>query len=169
VVPWDGAAPDAAELRGWLRDRLPEYMVPSAFVALDAVPLTPNGKTDRRRLPAPAQVEQERSYAAPAEGTEAEVGRIWEEVLGVERMGVHDHFFERGGHSLKATQVVSRVRSAFGADLTLRDLFDAPTLGEFAARVEARTPRAAEEALEDRLDWLESLSEEEALRLLGEV
>jgi amino acid adenylation domain-containing protein len=169
VVPRDGAAPDAAELRGWLRDRLPEYMVPSAFVALDAVPLTPNGKTDRRRLPAPAQVEQERSYAAPAEGTEAEVGRIWEEVLGVERMGVHDHFFERGGHSLKATQVVSRVRSAFGADLTLRDLFDAPTLGEFAARVEARTPRAAEEALEDRLDWLESLSEEEALRLLGEV
>ncbi|HEX8275786.1 MAG TPA: amino acid adenylation domain-containing protein [Longimicrobiaceae bacterium] len=169
VTPAGDAAPSAAELRAWLRERLPEYMVPAAYVALDSIPLTPNGKTDRRALPAPEQSGPAAPHVAPRTPVEEEVAAIWAEVLGLETVGVHDNFFEHGGHSLRATQVVSRVRGALGAELSLRDLFDAPTVAEFAARVEARRPPASAEAIEDRLEWLESLSEEEALRLLGEL
>ncbi|HEV2736910.1 MAG TPA: amino acid adenylation domain-containing protein, partial [Longimicrobiaceae bacterium] len=161
---------DAAELRGWLRERLPEYMVPAAFVAVDSIPLTPNGKVDRRALPAPEQGGPGEAYVAPRTTAEEQVAAIWAEVLGLERVGVTESFFELGGHSLRATQVVSRVRAALGVDdLSLRDLFDAPTLADFAARVEARVPQPSAEGIEDRLEWLESLSEEEALRLLGEM
>ncbi|MET0397710.1 MAG: amino acid adenylation domain-containing protein [Longimicrobiaceae bacterium] len=168
LVAYAAGGPDEAELRAWLRERLPEYMVPAAFVAVDAIPLTPNGKVDRRALPAPEPSRPAAERAAPRTPLEAEVAAIWTEVLGGEPVGVGDNFFELGGHSLRATQVVSRARGAFGVELSVRDLFDAPTVADFAARIEARRPAPAEE-MEDRLEWLESLSEEEALRLLGEL
>ncbi|HEX2187796.1 MAG TPA: amino acid adenylation domain-containing protein [Longimicrobiaceae bacterium] len=168
AVPRPDASADAAELRAWLRERLPEFMVPGAWVFLDAIPLTPNGKTDRRALPAPAQDALGPEHVEPRTPTEEQVAAIWREVLAVERLGVDDDFFALGGHSLRATQVVSRVRSLLGVDLSLRDLFDAPTVAELAARVDAARP-APEAEVEDRLEWLESLSEEEALRLLGEL
>ncbi|HEX2081523.1 MAG TPA: amino acid adenylation domain-containing protein, partial [Longimicrobium sp.] len=139
VVADEGArAPDAAELRAHARVRLPEYMVPSAFVVLAALPRTPNGKLDRGALPAPdASAACGTEYAAPRTPTEARLAAVFAEVLGVPRAGIHDDFFTLGGHSLLATRVVSRVREAFGVELPLRALFEAPTVDRLAARVEA--------------------------------
>ncbi|MGV9700199.1 amino acid adenylation domain-containing protein [Streptomyces sp. NPDC003470] len=120
---------DTSALRAHLRRDLPDYMVPAAFVPLERIPLTPNGKTDRRALPAPAF---DRSglgavYTAPRTDAERTVAEVWSEVLGVDRIGVHDDFFALGGHSLLATQVVSRLRRRLGADVPVRTLFSAPT------------------------------------------
>ncbi|HLL47353.1 MAG TPA: condensation domain-containing protein, partial [Longimicrobiaceae bacterium] len=134
VTTHGGEPLGTAELRAWLRGRMPEHMVPGALVVLDAMPLTEHGKVDRRALPAPAGAE---SYAAPATPTEEVVAAIWAEVLGRDRVGVHEDFFELGGHSLLATRVVSRVRRALGVELPLRALFDAPTVAGTAARVGA--------------------------------
>ncbi|MET0396317.1 MAG: non-ribosomal peptide synthase/polyketide synthase, partial [Longimicrobiaceae bacterium] len=136
VVPAEGARPTAGELRARLQGRLPEHMVPGAFVLLEALPLTPTGKVDRRALPAPAgpAAAEHVSPRTPAEGVLAE---IWGDVLGAERVGVDEDFFELGGHSLLATRVVSRVRAAFGVELPLRALFEAPTVGALAARIDA--------------------------------
>jgi amino acid adenylation domain-containing protein len=136
VVPAEGSAPEAAELRGHLREHVPEYMVPSAFVGLDAFPLTPNGKIDRRPLPAPEGYAAGDAYEAPRSPTEEIVAGVWAEVLGAGRVGVRDDFFALGGHSLLATRVVSRMRDAFGVELPLRALFEAPTVGGLAGRVE---------------------------------
>ncbi|MET0396580.1 MAG: amino acid adenylation domain-containing protein [Longimicrobiaceae bacterium] len=125
-------------LRAAARERLPEYMVPSAFVVLDALPLTSNGKLDRAALPAPDTAgAREGAHAAPRTPTEARMAAAWAEVLGLERVGVHDNFFDLGGHSLLATQVASRVREALGADLPLRALFEAPTVAELSLRVDS--------------------------------
>ncbi|HEX2189372.1 MAG TPA: amino acid adenylation domain-containing protein, partial [Longimicrobiaceae bacterium] len=140
VAPAPGAAgaPDPAALRAALRARMPEYMVPSAFVVLEALPVTPNGKVDRAALPAPdASAEREGAYVPPRTPAEEVLAGIWAEALGVERVGVEDDFFDLGGHSLLATRVASRVREAFRAELPLRALFEAPTVAELAARIEA--------------------------------
>ncbi|MFL6196133.1 MAG: amino acid adenylation domain-containing protein [Thermoanaerobaculia bacterium] len=131
-----GDAP-AEALRQGLRDQLPDYMVPAAFVTLPALPLTPNGKVDRKALPAPDGQAQAEGYVAPRTPVEEVVAGIWAEVLGLERVGVADHFFALGGHSLLATRVMSRLRAALGVEVPLRDLFAAPRLADFAARVEA--------------------------------
>ncbi|HEX2091099.1 MAG TPA: condensation domain-containing protein, partial [Longimicrobiaceae bacterium] len=131
------ALPPAAELRARLRERLPEHLVPAALVALDALPRTPNGKLDRRALPAPEPVDTAEAYLAPRTPVEAALAAIWAEVLAVEAVGVHDDFFALGGHSLLATRVVSRVRDGVGAELPVRALFEAPTVEQLAARVEA--------------------------------
>ncbi|MCP3105513.1 amino acid adenylation domain-containing protein, partial [Myxococcus sp. K15C18031901] len=140
LVAWlthPGAAPEVVSLRDFLKQRLPEYMVPAAFVPLDAIPLTPNGKVDARALPAPEASALATPYEAPVTPTEERLAAVWSEVLGVERVGRNDNFFELGGHSLLATQVVSRVRSVAEVELPLRELFESPTVAGLAARVEA--------------------------------
>ncbi|HET7234051.1 MAG TPA: amino acid adenylation domain-containing protein, partial [Longimicrobium sp.] len=136
---------DAETMRAALRGTLPDYMIPAAFVVLDAIPLTPNGKVDRKALPAPEPVAAA-AYVAPREGVEAALAAIWAQVLGVERVGAGDSFFELGGHSLVATRLLARVRAVFGAELPLRALFEAPTLAELAGRVSAARGGGAREA-----------------------
>src|SRR5438094_243735 len=125
------AVPTVAELREALKAKLPDYMVPSAFVLLEALPLTPNGKVDRKALPAPGATVAP-SYIAPRTGAEELLASIWSDVLGIETIGREDHFFEIGGHSLLATQVVSRIRATFGVELALKTMFEAPTLAALA-------------------------------------
>ncbi|HEX5872905.1 MAG TPA: amino acid adenylation domain-containing protein, partial [Longimicrobium sp.] len=127
VVGTEGDAPSADALRDHLRTRLPEFMVPSAFVTLDALPLNPNGKVDRKALPAPELASAE-AYVAPRTQMEAALAAILVDVLGAERVGVHDNFFALGGHSLLAMRVISRVRDATGAEVPLRALFESPTV-----------------------------------------
>ncbi|WP_164003055.1 non-ribosomal peptide synthetase, partial [Pyxidicoccus caerfyrddinensis] len=130
----------AGALRERLLEKLPEYMVPSAFVVLEAFPLTPSGKADRKALPAPESSASAPEYVAPRTPTEELLAGLFAQLLRVPRVGVHDSFFELGGHSLLATQLVSRVRSTFGTELPLRALFEAPTLQELASRIDfART------------------------------
>ncbi|WP_193076029.1 non-ribosomal peptide synthetase [Pseudomonas sp. FME51] len=121
------------ELRAHLRIALPDYMVPSHLVFLEKMPLTPNGKLDRKALPAPAASQLQQEYVAPQSELEQQIAAIWADVLKVEKVGLNDNFFELGGHSLLATQVISRIRQALDIELPLRTLFETPVLGEFAA------------------------------------
>jgi amino acid adenylation domain-containing protein len=129
-----GAAPEA--LREHLRQSLPEYMVPGAFVPLAALPQTPTGKLDPRTLPAPEYGPAEERYTAPRTPVEAALAEIWEEVLGVEGVGVNDNFFELGGHSLLIMRLLARVRAAFGVDISIRDVFSRFTLEAMAGEIE---------------------------------
>jgi amino acid adenylation domain-containing protein len=122
-------------LRQALSRTLPDYMVPAQLMWLDALPHTPNGKLDRRALPAPDALQSETAYAAPRTPTEQALSEIWSQVLKIERVGVHDNFFELGGHSLLAVQVASAVRSRLGVEVPLSALFAGPTLGQFAQAV----------------------------------
>ncbi len=160
----------AGELRSYLRERLPEYMIPSAFVELAELPLTPNGKIDRRALPAPEEgrLESGKEYVAPQTPVEETLVKLWEEVLGVERVGVHDNFFELGGHSLLATQLASRLRVAFEMELPLRIIFESPTVARLAAAIEQRQSEAVnEEEKYQILAQINQLSDEEVRLLLA--
>ncbi|MEW6737661.1 MAG: amino acid adenylation domain-containing protein, partial [Acidobacteriota bacterium] len=130
---------NVSELRTYLQQRLPEYMIPAAFVKLDKLPLSPNGKVDRRALPAPPQMQLTLSSSNQAATTPVEevVAGIWTEVLGIDQIGREDNFFELGGHSLLATQVISRVRERFHVPLELRVLFQAATIAQLSQRIEA--------------------------------
>lgn len=152
VVPTQHAAPRAAELREFLAGCLPNYMLPGLFVRLGKLPLTGNGKLDKSALPAPtpANTLSAVNYRAPSSAVEKRIAGIVEELLGVRSVGVDDNFFLLGGHSLLGTQLVLRVRDAFGAELTLRDLFEAQTIENLAARVEEMV-----------IDMVASMSEEE--------
>jgi len=131
------SVPDIETIRTYLKASLPDYMVPSAFVFLDHFPLTPNGKLDRKALPAPDIGEQlTHEYVAPCNPTEQILAGIWGEVLGVEKIGVHDNFFELGGHSLLVMQVVTKIRMTFDIDVPLETLFKTPTVGGLAQRIE---------------------------------
>jgi amino acid adenylation domain-containing protein len=138
IAPEQNQQPTPTQLRNFLSQKLPDYMIPSAFVILDALPLTPNGKVDRRALPVPAQARPDLEYdrVSPRTPTEAALTRIWAEILGLEQVGVHDNFFELGGHSLLAAQVIFRARDAFGVKLPLRRLFETPTIAELAVAIE---------------------------------
>jgi amino acid adenylation domain-containing protein len=170
VVPAAGAAPSPAALRQALRERLPEAMVPAACVLLAALPLTPSGKLDRRALPDPELLrgESRQAFVAPRNPTEELLAALWSEVLGVERVGIHDNFLELGGHSLTAIRLISRLRSAFAVSLPLRILYDAHTVAELAlAVVKAQAEQAEGAALERMLAELETISDEEARSLLA--
>src|SRR6185295_2250481 len=132
-----GEAADSNQLRAYLKEKLPEYMVPSAVVFLDELPLTPNGKVDRKALPEPEWISEASSvFVAARTPIEEVLSGIWEQVLSVERVGAHDNFFDLGGHSLLATQVISRMRESFNVELPLRVIFESPTIAESAKSVE---------------------------------
>ncbi len=141
------AAPEipAADLRAWLAGALPEYMIPAAFVALPALPLTANGKLDRRALPDPdaANLVTGSAYAAPSSGLEAALVEIWSGVLGLEGIGVRHEFFEIGGHSLSAVRVLTQIRQRLGVDLPLREFFEAATIEQVARAIADRTEQSA--------------------------
>jgi amino acid adenylation domain-containing protein len=137
---------DVPELRRHLVETLPEYMVPAVFIQLPALPLTSNGKVDRRALPSPSEETNmgASDHVAPANPVEERLAALWAGVLQRERVSVRDNFFELGGHSLLATQLVARVREAFGVELPLRHVFEAPTVEAFAPLVAARLANAAQ-------------------------
>jgi len=137
IVPDGLTFPDAGGLRRALANSLPSAMIPSAFVILDALPMTPNGKIDRRGLPEPGNLrpELDSAYMAPRTPMEKELAGMWAEVLALERVGVQDDFFDLGGHSLSAGRIISRVRAAFNVELPLRTLFDQPTVGAMAQAI----------------------------------
>ncbi|MEH2058022.1 MAG: amino acid adenylation domain-containing protein [Nostoc sp.] len=151
-------------LRNFLKTKLPDYMIPEAFIFLEVFPLTPNGKINRCALPDPDidQRNLEVNFVAPGTSTEQELATIWVEVLKVKQVGIHDDFFELGGHSLLATQVISRLREAFSLDFTLRYLFENPTIAELAQQIE----QAEDDALTQILREVDQLSEEEVTQQL---
>ncbi|HEU4768416.1 MAG TPA: phosphopantetheine-binding protein, partial [Pyrinomonadaceae bacterium] len=125
-------------LRSFLKTRLPEHLVPSSFVILDQLPLLPNGKIDRRALPAPEAVRPDlpQSFTAPRTKVEQALAGVWSDLLGLPQTGIHDNFFDLGGHSLLTTQLISRVRELFKVELPLRQVFQQPTIAELATVIE---------------------------------
>ena len=146
---YGGATVTTDELRGYLQERLPEYMVPSLYVPLDTLPLTPNGKVDRRALPPPSeaagdiQADPEREFVAPRDDLERRLTAIWEEVLGVKPIGIRDNFFNLGGHSLLAVRLFAQVEKQFGRALPLVTLFRSPTVEDLAAALRGEEAAAA--------------------------
>lgn len=139
VVAADSGTVNTSELRRFVRDTLPEYMVPSAVLSLDALPLTPNGKIDRRALPAvDRQRDLEQAYVAPSTDLERTIAAIWRDVLQVETVGVHDNFFDLGGHSLLVVQLHGRLRQSLEQELTVIDLFAFPTVHALASKLADR-------------------------------
>jgi amino acid adenylation domain-containing protein len=183
VVARQEPAPSVGELRSLVKEKLPEYMVPAAFVFLEALPLTPNRKVDRKRLPKPdyARPVLEAAFVAPRTPTEEKLAEIWSQLLGVAQVGIYDNFFELGGHSLLATQLVSRVREAFEMELPLISLFEVPVIAELAERISQGQAqegdgsrierlRRGEGSIEELVAELSQLSDDEVQALLaGEV
>ncbi|AKT42432.1 uncharacterized protein CMC5_066580 [Chondromyces crocatus] len=167
VVP-EGEAPTPASLRSALKETLPEFMIPAAFVGLSALPLTPHGKVDRAALPAPGHEARagacgvgEAGFVAPRSPAEETLSAIWAEVLGAGPVSVEANFFELGGHSLLATQAVSRAQDAFALELPLRSLFEHPTVASFAAYVIAQQLDQADgDLLDQLLDDMDALPSE---------
>ncbi|HET6976590.1 MAG TPA: amino acid adenylation domain-containing protein [Pyrinomonadaceae bacterium] len=138
---------NTSELRAYLKDKLPPYMIPAAFVILDTLPLTPNGKVDFSGLPVPDSDERETSFVAARSPIEEVLCGIWSDLLGRRQIGVHDNFFDLGGHSLLATRLISRVRDAFQVDIDLRSLFETPTVAGLAERIETSKHSGSEAQL----------------------
>jgi amino acid adenylation domain-containing protein len=142
----NGSARGAQQSKEWrehLQGKLPEYMVPSAYVKLESLPLNANGKIDRKRLPKLEQEKtREEAYVGPRSKTEETLCRLWEEVLKRERVGIHDNFFKTGGHSLRAAQVAARMRESFKVDIALRQMFESPTIAQLAAVIDRATQTA---------------------------
>jgi acyl carrier protein len=164
-------APTVSELRSFLQAKLPNYMIPSAFVLLDSLPLTPNGKVDRGALPPPNQTrpELERSFLAPCTPSEQLLTAIWAQILELDKIGVHDNFFDLGGHSLLATQIVSRIRETLQIELPLRRLFEKPTIAELAELISEERCRKMDSAdMSGILTELESMSDEAAQKSMTE-
>lgn len=162
IIPRNGTKPAPGSLRTFLHQSLPEFMVPELFVFLDAMPLTPNGKVNRRALPPPHLVRTEipDGYQAPRTPTEEELAKIWEKELGLERAGVHDNFFDLGGNSLLAVQIAFRIRQTFQVELPLHTFFDRPTIAALAVDLEQKLMEHADDAkLEELLAEIEGVSE----------
>jgi acyl carrier protein len=136
-VPTPEVQSFASLLRQFLKEKLPEYMVPRAYMLLESLPLTPNGKVDRRALPTSDTISfNNQDYVAPRSQVEKLLAQIWAKVLGKEQVGIHDNFFELGGHSLLATQLTSRIRDTFQIDLPVRNLFEAPTVEQLSRYID---------------------------------
>jgi non-ribosomal peptide synthetase component E (peptide arylation enzyme) len=171
LVPDPGAAPTTTELRHFLQPNLPEYMVPSAFVMLDALPLTPSGKVDHDALPAPdgSRPDMEQAFVAPRTAVEEVLAGIWAEVLGIERVGVHDNFFELGGHSLLATRVIARARNVLQVQVPLVKVFQAPTVAALAEAVISLEAKAGQtEKIAQVVKRIKAMPAEEVHRMLQE-
>ncbi|MGH8017131.1 MAG: amino acid adenylation domain-containing protein, partial [Opitutaceae bacterium] len=149
VVDKPGTSPSARALLDFLGSRLPEYMAPAAFVTLERLPLTPNGKVDRKALPAPddTALATAGDFVAPRTPVETAVADIWRDLLGAERVGIHDNFFDLGGHSLLAMRAVAQIGKATGGKLPVRWLFDCPTIATLAARIEGSPAAASREPI----------------------
>ncbi|MFN6572323.1 amino acid adenylation domain-containing protein, partial [Dendronalium sp. ChiSLP03b] len=137
IVPYSQQIPTTSELRQYLSNHLPLYMMPQALVILESLPLTANGKIDRRALPKP-ELDTTAEFVAPRTPVEETLAQIWAQVLKIEQVGIHDNFFELGGHSLLATQIISRLQSAFGISLPLRYLFESPTIAQLSEAILAQ-------------------------------
>ena len=164
VVACTDSAASASELHHFLQQKLPEYMVPTAFVFLEGLPLTPNGKLDRKALPLPDQTRPElaETYIAPRTPVEELLAQIWANVFKLDKVSIYDNFFDLGGHSLLASQVISRVRDVFQIELPVRALFEAPTISQLALRVEPSVIGCSDlEELARNLAEVELLSLEE--------
>ncbi|WP_343073630.1 amino acid adenylation domain-containing protein [Pyxidicoccus fallax] len=168
VVPGEEGTTDTGALRTFIGEKLPEYMVPAAFVVLPALPLTSSGKVDRKALPAPdSALSAGVEYVAPRNETEQKLAALWSEVLQVEKVGIHDNFFELGGHSLLATQAVTRIRSAFNVETSLQDFFETPTVAGFALNILRLTAQVDLAELESMMAQLDGLDDEEVQKLLA--
>ncbi|WP_414582651.1 amino acid adenylation domain-containing protein [Scytonema sp. PCC 10023] len=140
VVPHTDQTLVISELRGFLESKLPNYMVPTAFVILEALPLTPNGKVDRKALPTPSKTQlPESSFVPPSTPIEEMLATIWAQVLDIEKISIHDNFFEVGGQSLVATRLISQIRQVFQVELPLRRVFEKPTIAGLAKDIEKAT------------------------------
>jgi amino acid adenylation domain-containing protein len=167
IVAFEKPFPATSMLRRAAGQKLPAHMVPSDFVFLESLPLTPNGKVDRLAFPAPdrSRPELEGAEAAPRSDIETLLAKIWAEVLAIDRVGIHDNFFDLGGHSLAASQVISRVIQSFKLVLPVRGLYDAPTVARMAEVVKQNHAHRADDAeLEQMLRQVETMTEEEAQR-----
>jgi acyl carrier protein len=138
VVERDQSTVGSSPFRNYLRERLPEHMIPAKFVILDRLPLNGSGKIDRKALPEPdrQRSDAEGEYEGPRNEKEEKLAQIWAGLLKLERVGIHDNFFDIGGHSLLATQLVSRISDVFEVELTVRSLFNAPTIARLALEIE---------------------------------
>jgi amino acid adenylation domain-containing protein len=163
-----GSELDANHLQTVAREFLPDYMIPSAFVRLESLPLLTNGKIDRNSLPAPDELRllPAESYLAPANDIEQKLADIWAEILHVERVGRHDNFFQLGGHSLLATQVMSRVREEFQTEVPLRELFEQPNIAKLSTLIEQMRAEQQENDEAQIFAMVEALSEEQLTTLL---
>jgi acyl carrier protein len=167
-----GRQVSATDLRHALQQELPDSMVPSEFVFLEAFPLTPHGKVDRQSLPAPdaAHPAAATEFVAPRTSLEEEVAQVWAEVLGVERIGSNDSFWDLGGHSLLATRALVRLEASFGVALPLQSLFASPTLAGFSSVVaESVLAGEGEAEIDEALAALEDMSEEEVRALIEQT
>jgi amino acid adenylation domain-containing protein len=163
--------PSVSELRRFLAEKFPDYMIPSVFVMLDAIPLTPGGKVDRKALPLPssARPKLDTSFVAPTTPVEKKLAQIWADVLSIDQVGIHDNFFDLGGHSLLATQVISRVINTFRVELPVQFLFESPTVADMAVVItENQAKKVGPEDLARMLAELEALSDEEARQRLAD-
>ncbi len=183
IVPADHTAlPSTADLRSYLKQKLPSYMIPSAFVMLDTLPLNPHGKIDVRALPKPQHRDADLNirYVAPRTATEEVLATIWAETFQRERVGIHENFFELGGHSLMATRMLSRIYKRLQVELPMRSLFEAPTIAELAQTIEQYKNAYAESPdhpdihgdlkdIEALLTKVENMTEEEATALINKM
>ena len=157
-----------ADITEWLAARLPEYMVPSVVVMLDALPITSNGKVDRRALPDPEVVAADDGYVAPSTETETKLAAIWVDVLKKERIGINESFMTLGGHSLLAIRVLGKLSRQFGVRLPLRSLFDTPTIAELALVVDAEVDAVRQRELAAALASMEGMSDADVQRLMAD-
>jgi acyl carrier protein len=163
----EAAQIETRELQSWVRRGLPEIMVPSAFVVLERFPQTPNGKIDRKALPAPdlSRQSSSESFVDPKTPVELTIAQIWRDLLGVERVGVHDNFFELGGHSLSAVQLGLRLKQTYMVDVPLRSLFESPTVSAISVLVSSMQPKA--DRISEIMQQVRGMSADEASEALS--